>query len=77
MDSWRDEDDGDAWWSWFGCGRPEARRKRKEKHKKKERKNFHAKREEEWASCKANVNWQIADLVPEIFTTLIFFFKKQ
>ena len=55
-------------------GRPEARRKRKEKYKKKKKgKNFHAKREEEWASCKANVNWQIADLVPEIFTSLSFF----
>ena len=31
-------------------GRPEAGRKRKEKHKKKERKNFHVNDEEEWAS---------------------------
>ena len=58
-------------------GRPEAGRWRKEKHKKKERKNFHAKGEEEWASCKANVNWQIADLVPEIFTTLTFFLNNK
>ena len=56
-------------------GRTETEDQEKEKEKKrKEGKKKKFTTEEGDASVKTNINWQIADLVTEIFTTLSPFF---